>query len=93
MAKTMKKYQLAGEVGKGKGKSSSPSIMSRIDRGLDAVGDKIKSMTPAPVKNVIKRGVKAVDRAVTRGINKVCGPGEDSCPYKRGGTVGKSRRK
>lgn len=86
---SIKKFDDGGSfTDKGKGKSS-PSIMNKIDRGLDAVGNKIKSITPAPVKNAIKRGVKAVDRK----INEICRPSDGPCLLKKGGTVGKSRRK
>jgi len=80
----MKKYQLAGEVGKGKGKSSSPSIMSRIDRGLDVVGDKIKSMTIDKISNAAKSALASKPAQIAK---KVIGY------HKTGGSVGKSKKK
>jgi hypothetical protein len=94
-SKSLKRYEMAGSVtGPGddllnKAKSLVKRGINKAERTGEQVYNKVKSKVPSSVKSVIKRGINAVDKK----IQDVCGPDEEYCPYKKGGSVKSKKMK
>lgn len=93
-SKSLKRYAMAGAVNSGPGddiinkaKSLGRKALNKMDEVSEKVYNKVKSNIPSSVKSSIKRGVKAVDRKIVNKLKEMCGPDEENCPYKKGGSV------
>ena len=83
MAKKMKKYAMAGEV-PGPGKGIKKSGTSMMDKAAAAVRSGVKKIAPSAAP-VLQSGYNKASSAIKSAAK--------SMGFKKGGTVGKSKKK